>query len=74
MFKCFGLTYNEFSDDLLQFAVVWRSGWNIVDIVFDVYYENSITNAERGNGFIGKLQFKAIVGSSQIKQWGAFLW
>ena len=66
MFKCIGLIYNKFVDDILKFAVARRSGSKRIDIVFDVYYENSIKAT-------GKLQFKAIFGSSQIKQWGAFL-
>ena len=44
-----------------------------IDIVLDVYYKNSIKNAGRGNRSTGKLQFKLIVCSSKIKQWGAFL-
>ena len=73
MIKCTGLTYNEFADDLLKFVVARSSGSKCIDIVFDVYYKNSIKNAERGNRSSGKLQFKVIVGSSKIKQWGAFL-
>ena len=49
MFKCTGHTYNEFSDDLLKFAVARKSGSKHVDIVFNVYYENSIKSAEREN-------------------------
>ena len=71
IFKCTGLIYNGFADDLLKYAVT-RSGSKHIDIVFDVHYENSIKNDERGNHSTGKLQFKAIVGLSQIKQWGSF--
>ena len=37
MFRCTGLTYNEFANDLLKYAVVGRSGSKRIDIVFDVY-------------------------------------
>ena len=72
-FSCAGLTYNEFADDLLKFAVASSLGSKLMDIVFDVYRESSMKNAERGHRSTGALQFKNIVGSSQIKQWGAFL-
>ena len=72
-FSCAGLTYNEFADDLLKYAVASSLGSKLMDIVFDVYRESSMKNAERGHRSTGALQFKNIVGSSQIKQWGAFL-
>ena len=42
MFKCTGLTCKEFADDLLKFAVARSFGAKRIDIVFDVYYGNSI--------------------------------
>ena len=42
MFKCTDHTYNKFVDDLLKFAVEKMTGSKCIDIVFDVYYENSI--------------------------------
>ena len=42
MFKCIGLKYDEFADDLLKLAVARKSGSKRIDTVFDVYYENSI--------------------------------
>ena len=59
MFKCIGLIYNKFADDILKFAVARRSGSKRIDIVFDVYYENSIKAA-------GKLQFKAILAHLRL--------
>ena len=72
-FSCAGLTYNEFADDLLKFAVASSLGSKRINIVFDVYCESPIKNAERGHRSTGALQFKNIVCLSQIKQWGAFL-
>lgn len=72
-FKSTGLTYNEFADDLLKYAVSCSPGAKRVDIVFDVYRENSIKNAERGHRSTGVLQFKTILGFCKIKQWSAFL-
>ena len=41
--------------------------------MFNVYYTNSIKNQKRGNRSTGKLQFKTVVGSSQIKQCSSFV-
>ena len=71
--KSTGFTFNEFADDLLKFAVSRSPGSKRIDIVFDRYYENSIKNSERSNRSTGDLQFRNIIGSSLIKQWGAFL-
>ena len=69
-FSCAGLTYNELADDLLKFAIASSRGAKRIDIVLNVYRDDSIRNAERGHPSTGKLQFKTIVGSSVIKQWG----
>ena len=42
-------------------------------IVFDVYCETSINNAERGHREVEKLNFKKITRSQYIKRWGSFL-
>ena len=43
------------------------------DIVFDVYRETSLKNAESGYCKVGRLHFKKIIGSQYIKQWESFL-
>ena len=43
-----------------------------IDIVFDVYRETSIKNAERGHQEVGRLHFKKIIGIQHVKQWGFF--
>ena len=50
--------------DLLKLVVARSSGAKHIDIMFDVYYDNSIKYAERGNRCTDKLQFKIVVGSS----------
>ena len=47
-FKCAGLTYNGLADDLLKFAIASSRGAKRIDIIFDVYRDDSIINAERG--------------------------
>ena len=48
-------------------------GSKLIDVVFDVYRENSIKNAEKGNCLTGQTEFSVIVGSAKITQWGTFL-
>ena len=73
MVKGTGLTYNQFADDLLKLVVAKSCGSKRMDVVFDVYRENSIKNAERGNRSTGQIQFNVIIGSAKITQQGTFL-
>lgn len=73
MFTCARLTSNKLADDLLKFTAARRSGRKDIHVVFDVYYKNSIKNAETRNRSTSELRFKTIVGSSQTGQWGVFL-
>ena len=68
MVKCTGLTYNQFPDNLLKLVVAKSCESKRMDVVFDVYRENSIKNAERGNRSTGQIQFSVIVGSTKITQ------
>ena len=49
LIKCTGLTYNQFADDLLKLVVAKSCGSKRMDVALDVYGENSIKNAEKGN-------------------------
>ena len=62
------VTFNKFADELLQHALTSSSDAKRIDIVFDVYRENSIKNAERGHREVGRLHFKNMQGSLYIKQ------
>ena len=73
MVKCTGLAYNQFADDLLKLKVAKSCGSKQMNVVFDVYWENSIKNAGRGNCSTGQIQFSVIIGSAKITQWGTFL-
>ena len=69
-----GLTYNEFTDNILnKFVTSTTSGASRIDIVFDIYRPDSIKNAERGQRSVGSIQLKTIVGAAPIKQWGVAL-
>ena len=53
--------------------VAKKCGSTWIDVVLDVYQENIIKNAERGNRSAGQIQFSVIIGSAKITQWNAFL-
>ena len=55
MVKCTGLTYNQFADDLLKLVVAKSCGSKRMDVALDVYRENSIKNAEKGNRSTGQI-------------------
>ena len=66
-----GLTFDQFADDVLKCAISKIYGTSMVDVVFDVYRENFIKDAEREERSTGALEFAAIVGNQPIKQWGS---
>ena len=68
-----GHTFDSFTDELLESAVSSSIGASRIDIVFDVYRDHSIKNAERGHRETGTLQFRWIIGNQTIKQYAAFL-
>ena len=73
MIKRAGLTYEEFALKLLNTVLSSSSSSTRVDVVFDVYRQISIKNAERARRKSSSLEFKKIVGSQQMKQWTSFL-
>ena len=60
-------------DDLLKLVVAKKCGSTRIDVVLDVYQENIIKNAEKGNRSAGQIQFNVIIGSAKISQWSTFL-
>ena len=66
-------TYSEFSSDLLKFIIVCSKTAKRIDVVFDVYIENSIKDVERNRRSHGELSLKQIVPSAEIIQWNLLL-
>ena len=62
-----GVTIEEFADELLKYVSTSSSDARRIDIVFNVYRETLIKNAERGHREVGILHFKKIMGSQYIK-------
>ena len=63
-----GHTFESYVDQVMYAAIMSGAGASRIDIVFDVYRENSIKNAERVNRKSGKLQVKRIISGQYIKQ------
>ena len=55
LIKCTGLTCNQFADDLLKLVVAKSCESKRMDVGLDVYRENSIKNAEKGNRSTGQI-------------------
>ena len=58
---------------LIEAVVNMRKYAGRIDVVFDVYLENSIKNAERTRRVSGNIQYSRIIGNQRIGQWHAFL-
>ena len=71
--KAFGLTYKEFVEKLLKSAIKTVKNPEKIDVVFDIYLNNSITDAERNRRSHGELMLNQILPTSQIKQWNLLL-
>ena len=68
------LTYHELANHLLKFIIGCSKSARRVDVIFDVYAENSIKDVERTcRSHDGELTLKKIVPSAQIKQWNLVL-
>lgn len=62
------ITYNEIADNILKFVATTLSGASRIDVVFDVYWPDSMKNTEIDQRSVGKIQLKTIVGAVSIKQ------
>ena len=67
------LTYNDFATHLLNLIIGCSKSANSVDVIFDVYLENSIKDVERSRRSHGELELKKIIPTAEIKQWNLLL-
>ena len=71
--KVKNITYVEFATNLLQTILSVSKSAKRIDVVFDVYKDQSIKNVERGRRSRGELLFQRILPTTEIKQWSQFL-
>lgn len=71
--KALKSTYAEFAVNLLNFIFSQSMSANRIDIVFDVYVENSIKDIERQRRTSGELILQKIIPTAEIKQWNSLL-
>ena len=71
--KCVGLTFDKTADEIFNAALSSGNGPTKIDIVFDIYKDESIKNVERNRRCSDTLSFKEIAGTNVIRQWNSFL-
>ena len=71
--KTAGQTFGDLSDTLLRTVLFLGKDSKRIDLVFDVYWDQSIKNAERLRKGSGNLVFQNLKPSQPIKQWNQFL-
>ena len=65
--KANGSTFQQVADKLLQFIISGSRLAHCIDIVFDVYRDSSIKNAERVRRSTGKLEFPVLYQHKRFK-------
>ena len=71
--KVLNMTFSQLAVQLFKSIINTSPKSNRTDVVFDVYQNNSIKDAERIRKSKGVLRFQSIRGDQPIKQWGSFL-
>ena len=71
--RCTGLTFSQVADVLFKAAISSSKRSTRIDIVFDVYFEESIKGVERNRRCSNQLSFKTIIGNNVVRQWQSFL-
>ena len=66
-------TYSEFAVRLLKYVLSNRSQSKRIDIVFDVYENNSIKDVERYRRSSSELSVQKLLLNMEIKQWSLLL-
>ena len=66
--KCSDLTFFHIAEKIFKAAMPCSYNSARVDIVFDLYFEQSIKNSERNRRYLGTVSFKKIVGSHVARQ------
>ena len=66
-------TYSEFAVRLLMYVLSNGSQSKRIDVVFDVYENNSVKDVERNRCSSGKLSQQKLLPNMKIKQWSLLL-
>ena len=66
-------TFGQLSECVLRTVVNLGKHSAIIHLVFDVYRNESIKNAERNRRGEGNLLFQSLISSQPVKQWNLFL-
>ena len=64
--------FAQLADAVLQTVIALRESSDVIHLVFDVYQDESIKNAERVRRGDGSLVFQKLVPTQVVKQWNSF--
>ena len=67
------MTYSQFATVLLKKVLSIGRDSSRIDVVFDVYLDNSIKDVERNRRSCGELKLQQIIPDAEIKQWALLL-
>ena len=67
------MTYSQFATVLLKKVLSIGRDSSRIDVVFDVYLDNSIKDVERNRCSCGELKLQQIIPDAEIKQWALLL-
>ena len=67
------MTYSQFATVLLKKVLSIGRDSSRIDVVFDVYLDNSIKDVERNRRPCRKLKLQQIIPDAEIKQWALLL-
>ena len=71
--KTSGKTFGDLSQDLVDIVLRLGRDSSRIDLVFDVYRDKSIKNAERTRRTSGSLTYQMLKSTQPVKQWTNFL-
>ena len=66
-------TFAQLVDAVLQTVIALGESSDVIHLVFDVYQDESIKNAEQVRRGDGSLVFQKLVPTQVVKQWNSFL-
>ena len=73
MLNCSQITFAEVADVMFKSVMSAGSKSKRIDVVFDVYWKNSIKNAERSRRGTSDVEYKNILAASKTPNWKTFL-
>ena len=71
--KVVQMTFGQVADAVFQSILSCGNRSKCIDVVFDVYLDNSIKNAERCRHGVSTIEYQTILPATKVTQWKKFL-